>query len=421
MKNSWYSSKALPTFRAAPCLAGLLAIVAGCGSDDADGEDKTIDVSREALEHRAYVVSELSDDLFIVDLKTMKKVGQVDTNVGSGVNGNHMAMLSKDGTKLFITATNHDSIAVVDTIAQRVVDTIKIGPHNTHSSACFGCGPGGRDELWVVNEGGEEHAGSISIIDMKLDREVEKIEHPSFVVPHNVRFSGHKAYVPSIGGNQISVVDRGSYEVTDVLLLRGETKAGACSADPCGYADAQIDGNGVLFAAHIESGIVIAYDTREEKRVADIPMGFQPWSVFVDQLSNDFDTHLMPNWGDSTVSIMDRKRLAEINRSREGDVESYGINYSPRAPGEAFVLNRIKEAVAVIDRESGDLIERIDVGGTTETAATTQDGRYLLLPISSANAFAVYDVETHNEVQRFEGVGKYPWSVTTMGGQNYCH
>jgi DNA-binding beta-propeller fold protein YncE len=420
MKNTWHS-KAHLTFRATPILAGLLATVVGCGSVDADGGDETLDVSRKALENRAYVVSELSDDLFIVDLKTMKRVGQVDTNVGRGVNGNHMAVLSKDGAKLFITATNHASIAVVDTVAQRVVKTIKIGPHNTHSSACFGCGPGGRDELWVVNEGDDQHPGSISVIDMKLDREIEKIEHPSFVVPHNIRFAGRKAYVPSIGGNQISVVDRDNYQVTEVLLLKGEIKAGACSADPCGYADAQIDGNGVLFAAHIESGSVIAYDTRAEKRLADIPMGYQPWAVFVDELSNDFDTHLMPNWGDSTVSIMDRKRLAEISRSPEGDMESYGINYSPRAPGEAFVLNRIKEAVSVIDRESGDLIERIDVGGTTETAATTEDGKYLLLPISSANAFAVYDVETREQVQRFEGVGKYPWSVTTLGGQNYCH
>lgn len=407
-------------FRAGSLAVAILAAAAGCASDATDGAE-TPDVSRSALMHRAYVVSELSDDLFIVDLKTMKKVGKIDTNVGRGINENHMAVVSEDGGKLFITATAHGSIAVVDTVAQRVTNTIKIGPHNTHASACFGCGPNGRDELWVVNEGDEEHPGTVSVIDMDTERVVKTIEHSSFVVPHNVRFSGRKAYVPNIGGNQISVVDMDDYRVSDVLLLKGETEAGACSADPCGYADAQIDGDGVLFAAHIESGVVLAYDTRAGERKADIPMGFQPWSVFVDELSNDFNTHLMPNWGDSTVSIVDRKRLTEIGRSPEGDVESYGINYSPRAPGQAFVLNRIKEAVSVIDRESGKLIERIDVGGTTETAATTADGKYLLLPISSANAFAILDVETREEIERFENVGKYPWSVTTVGGQNYCH
>ncbi len=418
IRTTWHSETGTGLCAGA-ILASLLAVAGGCGSDGAGGG--LSEVTREALLNRAYVVSELSDDLFIVDLTAMKKVGKIDINVGSGINQNHMAVLSKDGAKLFVTATAHGSIAVVDTVAQRVTNTIQIGPHNTHANACFGCGPGQRDELWVVNEGDEGHPGTISVIDMKRERVVETIEHSSFVVPHNVRFAGRRAYVPNIGGNQISVVDMDTYRVSDVLLLKGETEAGACSADPCGFADAQIDRDGLLFAAHIETGIVLVYDTRTMERRADIPMGFQPWSVFVDELSNDFDTTMMPNWGDSTVSIMDRKKLAEIGRSPEGDEESYGINYSPRAPGEAFVLNRIKEAVSVIDRESGELIERIDVGGTTETAATTADGKHLLLPISSANAFVVLDVETHEEVARFDNVGKYPWSVTTVGGQNYCH
>lgn len=400
-------------------VALLAALVSGaCSVEDSAA---TAAVTSDALKQRAYVVSELSDDLYVVDLLEMKKVAKISTNVGKGINENHMAMLSEDGRKLFVSATAHGKVAVVDTVALRVTNEIQVGPHNTHSASCFGCGPGGRDELWMVNEGGADHPGTISVIDMKSERVVETIEHPSFVVPHNVRFSGRRAYVPSIGGNQISVVDMDSYKVVDVLLLEGETQPGACSGDPCGFADAQIDGDGLMFAAHIESGIVMVYDTREQKRLADIPMGFQPWSVFVDELSNDYDTSMMPNWGDSSVSIMDRKALAEVSRSAEGDEESYGINYSPKAPGEAFVLNRIKEAVSVIDRETGKLIERIDVGGTTETAATTADGKHLLLPISSANAFAVLDVRTHEEVARFKDVGKYPWSVTTMGGQNYCH
>jgi hypothetical protein len=33
----------------------------------------------------------------------------------------------------------------------------------------------------------------------------------------------------------------------------------------------------------------------------------------------------------------------------------------------------------------------------------------------------VWDIPEREEVMRFEGVGQYPWSVTTIGGQNYCH
>ncbi|GEM_PF-1600082 len=390
------------------------------GIDTESGGSTTavpVDSSPEALENRAYVISEESDDLFVVDLRDMSQVAKVDIGTGSGTNANHMAILSKGGTKLYVSATHHNDIVVFDTVKMETVRRIKVGGHPTHASACIDCAPFGRDELWVVNEEG----GSISVIDMATDEIVETIMDSSMVVPHFTRFSDGFAYVPSIGGNQITVIDLNTRKVSDVLLVGGATEPGACSADPCGFADAQIDGNGVLVAAHIETGKVVVYDTKTRTRLADIDGGDRPWAVFVDQLSNDFDTHLMPNWGDSSVSILDRVKLSEVARSSHGDQESYGVNYSPLAPNEAFVLNRIKEQVAVINRSTGELIESLDVGGTTETATTTADGKYLLLPLSSTNEFLVLDIVTRAEVARFPDVGVYPWSVTTVGGQNYCH
>jgi YVTN family beta-propeller protein len=393
-----------------------------------------VDISPEDLANRAYVISEKSNDLFVVDLSSMSKVGKVDTSVSSEVNGNHMSMLSKDGSKLYVSAADQDAMVVVDTKTLQVLSRIELGIHPTHAESCFACPPDGRDLLWVVNEGGDHHAptapgggaaqpqaGSVSVIDMATDEVVRTFTDPSLMVPHFVRFHDRSAYIPSIGGNQITVLDLDSFSVSDVLLLEGETAPGACAGDPCGYADAQIDANGLLMAAHIQTGKVLSYDTVAGVRRADIPTGNRPWSIFVDTLSNDFDTLMMPNWGDSTVSVIDRVKKREVARSLEGDQESYGVNYSPLAPGQAFVLNRIKERVAVIDRTTGGLIESMDVGGTTETASTTGDGRYLLLPISSTNQFSVFDVTTRSEVARFDDVGTYPWSVTTVGGQNYCH
>jgi YVTN family beta-propeller protein len=370
------------------------------------------------------VVSEQSDEMFVADLRTLSEVASVNTRIGDGVNANHMAMVSTDQSKIYVTATHKDALVVVNARTLRVEKTISAGAHPTHMGMCEGCGAQGQDELWVVNEGGE-HAGpampgTISIIDTTRDEVTQTLSHESLLVPHFVRFWAGSAYVPSIGGNQITVVDVRTRQVSDVLVLGGGAP-GACSGDPCGFADAQIDPDGLLMAAHIETGNVLVYDTEAQERKPDIGGGSQPWAVFVDTLDNSFPTQLMPNWGDSTVSLLDREQLVEVGRSPEGDRESYGVNYSPLAPGQAFVLNRFKERVAVVDRQTGTLLDSLDVGGTTETATTTADGRYLLLPLSNAGAFAVWDIPGREEVVRFEGIGDYPWSVTTIGGQNYCH
>lgn len=386
----------------------------------------------EELAHRAYVVSEQSNEVFVMDLSTLTEVGKVDTSLSTGVNANHMSMLSRDGSKLYVVATDEDAAVVIDTRSLTVVGRIGLGEHPTHAQACFDCPPDGRDLLWVVNEGGAHakaddgdeaaaHQGSVSVIDMESDEVVRTLSHESLMVPHFVRFHDRAAYIPSIGGNQITVVDLDSFDVSGLLLLEGEDTARACSGDPCGFADAQIDRNGLLVAAHIETGRVLSYDTATGVRRADIRTGNRPWAVYVDALSDDLDTFMMPNWGDSTVSVLERASSREIARSKEGDRESYGVNYSPLAPGQAFVLNRIKERVAVVERRTGSLIESMDVGGTTETASTSADGRYLLLPISSTNQFSVFDVAQRREVARFDDVGAYPWSVTTLGGQNSCH
>ena len=41
--------------------------------------------------------------------------------------------------------------------------------------------------------------------------------------------------------------------------------------------------------------------------------------------------------------------------------------------------------------------------------------------VSSANRVVEIDVKTRKIKKIFENVGRYPWSVTIPGGQNYCH
>lgn len=380
--------------------AAAVMMASGCSAADPGDE---------SLLTRAYVVSESSDDLFVIDYASLSVVGTVDTGAGAEPNRNHMAVVTPDGRKVYVAATEQDQIIVVDAVTLTATHRIEVGDRPTHLDLRPGAG-----ELWVVNEASD----SISVIDTGSDQVRHTIRDDSFMVPHFVRFTGDAAYVPSIGGNQISVVDLERYRVREVIAL-GDGPA-RCAADPCGFADAQIDPDGVLWAAHIQSGTVLAYDTRTQTTLGTVTVGQTPWAVFVAPEDSPGPA-MMPNWDDASVSVLASDPVGELARSDAGSRESYGVHVSALVPEHAFVLSRSDQQVNVVDRGSGDLRHTIPLGGTTETAAITADGRYLLLPLSSADALAVVEVTTHDIVARFDDIGRYPWSVTTVGAQNYCH
>lgn len=361
------------------------------------------------LTKRAYVVSNESNELFVFDYATLEEVGSLDTTAVSGaVNGNHMAMVTMDGAKVYITAAEQDMLVVVDAASLTVKKTLPIGTHATHMAF-----RDGTDELWIM----AEDDNAVVVFDTVTDRITRSITDDSINLPHFARFSGDYAYVPSIGGNNVSIVDLATYAVVDTLVGDG-LEEGACEGDPCGYADAQIDPNGVLFASNFSTGKVIVYDTASGERQPDVAVGAQTWSAFVNPFADGDSYAFVPSWMTSTVSRIGADGSAQIWTA--GDDEVYGVNFSAQAPDEAFVLNRTKNQVNILDRESGEVLDTLDVGGTTETGTTTPDGR-LLLPISSTGEVAVIDTATHEELARFSGVGTYPWSAATADGQNYCH
>jgi YVTN family beta-propeller protein len=102
-------------------------------------------------------------------------------------------------------------------------------------------------------------------------------------------------------------------------------------------------------------------------------------------------------------------------------MQAFGINYSPLTPNKAFVMNRIRNDITIVDTAEGTVVGNIATGGTTETASTTADGKWIVATVSSSNQVIVIDAMTNEIIKTFDDVGTYPWSVTIPGGQNYCH
>lgn len=392
---------------AAPfCLAtlGMAAATAACGG----GTPSTAEV-KAGLTHRAYVVARESDQLTVIDLDRLEVVGRVRTG---GVQS-HMAELSDDFSKVFVSSPGTDRMIVVDARSLAVTTQIPLGRAPTHMSLS-------RDGslLAIV----EESENAVSFVDPVRETEVKRLS--GFYQPHFVRWApdGRSAYVANIGAHHLTRVDVATLDITGRIGL--DTFAGpgvAMAPGETGFADAQIDATGQLYAADRAAGQVLVYDTATDQKRLELSAGVAPWIVYAEHPFAEIPRrHLVPNLGDETVSTI-HAADGRISTSLPGDQESYGVNYSPLAPDHAFIMNRVREDVAVVDTARGVLLDRIPVGGTTETAATTPDGKWIVAAVSSANQVVVIDAVTHAIVKRFDDVGVYPWSVTIPNGQNYCH
>jgi len=388
---------------------GALLLAGACGSDT--GSEPSVDVtpSQRALEQRAYIISQQSDELTVLDLDKLEILARIPTG---GV-ANHMAELSGDFRQVLVTSGGTDEAVLVDAEKLTVQGSIEVTGHPTHIART----PDAR--LFALMA---EATNEVVFIDAHEQRVSERLG--GFTTPHFMRFSpdGNWGYVANIGGNGITRVDMQNMRVADEIRLDGYADRRETEEEG-GFADAQVASDGTLYAAHHTSGKVMAIDSMTGKKLTEVGVGAKPWVAFAEHPFRGIALkHVVPNFGDSTLSIIDGEtRKPAVTHTLPGDEEAYGVNYSPLTPDLAFVMNRVREDIAVVNTTTGEILERIDVGGNTETASTTADGKLIVATVSSANRVVVIDVATRKIKKTFDGVGKYPWSVTIPNGQNYCH
>jgi YVTN family beta-propeller protein len=299
---------------------------------------------------------------------------------------------------------------VVDVKRLAVTSRITVGKHPTHLSLT----PKG---LMAIMAEGED---AISFVDTASDSEVKRL--PGFYVPHFLRVAqdGRHGFVANIGASHISRVDLETLEIDKQIPLEG-LPVPTMVPDEEGFADAQINQDGILFAAHNRTARVLRYDTKTETLLPEIGVGANPWIVYAEHpFTNVAKRYLVPSFGERTVSMIGAEEPT-VMATMPGDQEAFGVNYTSLAPDKAFVMNRIRRNISVVDLGSGTITDRIEVGGNTETASTTADGKLIVVAVSGADKVVVIDALTNQIIKTFENVGKYPWSVTIPRGQNYCH
>jgi len=266
-------------------------------------------VSREALKNRAYIVSLESDELTVIDLDKLEIIGQVPT-LGQS---NHMAEVSADYKKVFIDSSHSNEVVVVDAQKLKVTNRVPLGKHPGHVTMV----PGGNRFAIMAEESNE-----VALFDPDAEEVTTRIG--GFTTPHFMRFDaeGKYGYVANIGGNQVSRVDMETLQIVEEISLEG-MRIGESKTNEGGFADAQISNDGILYSAHHESGKVLVYDTKSHTKLEELQSGAGPWVAFADHPFKGIALkHLVPNFGDKTVTLIDQVRARPRRSGRRSKATS---------------------------------------------------------------------------------------------------
>lgn len=356
------------------------------------------------------IVNRDSNDISFMDIKSKKIVGS--TFLGNNVNP-HMVMMSPDGRYVVTGGTRANKAYIIETATLKLVKVIDtdIAPEHLSFSP---------DSRWYYQ--GNPDGDSVTVIDMQSLTKVKTIN--GLAEPLNVTFlpDGSKAYIGNYGAHWVGVVDVKRHELLKkIQIAPPQSRAGL---DPERYlgeikginiAALAADGR-YLYAADSDLNAVGVIDSREDKLVKVIPVGKDPWRIY---MGHDGKYAITVNNGDETISIIDLKKN-EVAATLEAGPAMTGVNF---AAGKAFVISSTSGFVYVYDMATLKSAGRIKIGTNVqlETATTDVADEKIYLANSTENSVIVIDGKTQ-AIERVANVGLYPWGTHIMESKdNYCH
>jgi YVTN family beta-propeller protein len=320
------------------CLAASVFILAMLGTtkEAAAGNEAT----------RLYVSNSLGDDITVIDLATLKVVG--DIKVGKAVHG---VCAPADGRKLFTTIESEKNLKVIDTATNRIVETIPLtGRPNQCAST-----PDGHFVGVPIRDG-----NSVDIVDMTQKKVVKVLP---VKMPHNCFNAGSNddLYVSSMGSHEIDRIDLKKMDYAEKI--------------PVG-------------------GIPRPYDvTNDEKTMYVALTDFHGFATVNATGGDPIERTKLPPAPPSSCVL-------------EPHTPTHGLALSPDGK-ELWVTSLGDSGVYVYDLATKKISKKIPTGECPNWVSFSPDGKYSTVSNSASNDASIIDTRTRQEVARIK-VGKGP-------------
>lgn len=158
---------------------------------------------------KLYITVEFAEvpGVVVYDTAT-RSIKKIDTVIA----GNFLGVHPRNGKLYF--PTRDDRVVVIDTSTDRIVNVVRLPAGTRPNGVDFG---GPNDEVWVNGDGD----GSVTVIDSRTD-EVLAVLHPRVSGPGRVAASRDGRYVAATQGNEVSIIDTRTREISASLRISPE-------------------------------------------------------------------------------------------------------------------------------------------------------------------------------------------------------
>lgn len=349
-----------------------------------------------------YVTGEASHTVMIVDARTRKLVAEIPA-------GHHPTGVTfhPSGAMAYVSNRLDDTVSVIDTAQREVIATIPVGdePHGVRTDAT------GR-LLYVANTSTDD----ISVIDTETLQEVKRLEasrrpwslalSPDGMMLHATNALSRFVPFRTPSMAEVTTIDVETATIDNRAVVRGANLLLGICWHPSGeFAIATMNRTKnlvpmtrLLQGWTITNGLVILWrDGQIDQVLLDEPNLCFPDPTDV-AITPDGKLALVTSSGTNRVAVVDVDQLISMLREAsdyerehlfpnhlgkptEFVVKHIPTQHSPRGIAispdgkTAFVANSLDDSLTVIDIETLQAVERIDLGGPREISVTRQGER----------------------------------------------
>ncbi|WP_230741070.1 hypothetical protein [Methanooceanicella nereidis] len=379
------------------------------------GRDERGNVS---IEGKTFVCNYFNDTVSIFD-----HVNGTVRELKTG-NGPACAIVSNDGSKLFVINDRSDDLCVIDTEKETVLSSIKTGRMPKSAAAL----PDG-SRVFVANF----LDGDVSVISTRFERQVASIDVGKMPSDIAVTPGADRLYVANYGSDNISVIDIRSRKVID--NIEGISRPVCLEISPdgkCLYVAGGVNGKRSLLTA-IDTGTCRVTSTH---KISGLPldMAISPEGnqLFLSTSDSGILTVIYPEKQFETA-LIDISEYMPVSGTDSGELCGLALSRDGKI---AYVTDRAGDKLFALDTGTNSLMFCSDTGKSPVSVTSLSNvikpageealgqgaAGYAYVPIRNSNSMLVIDVARNGIIGNIDAeCPVLEMAIDGPGDKIYCY